>query len=71
MHLTPNDPGRPSRKIQSDQFSKQRTRRRLFRWVVAVAVIVVVVSLFGAFLQYISVDHVPKGDAQDMAAPNE
>ncbi len=34
--------------------------RRLFRRVLAVAVLVVTFSLFSLFLHYISMDHVPK-----------
>jgi hypothetical protein len=45
--------------------------RRVFRRIIQVAVIVVMLSLFGFFLHYITGDHVPKGDAQDMGSPNE
>jgi transposase-like protein len=65
------DPDRPQRKIQHDQIAQQRMRRRLFRRFVACAVVVVMFSLFGLFLHYISVDHAPKGDAQDMGSPNQ
>lgn len=70
-HTAANDSDRPRRKIQRDQLSKLRTKRRLFRRAIAFGVIVVTFSLFGLFLHYITADHVPKEGAQDMGSPNE
>ena len=65
------NPDGTARKIQSDPIGKQRKMRRVFRRIIQVAVIVVMLSLFGFFLHYITGDHVPKSDAQDMGSPNE
>lgn len=70
--LAANDPNQLcSCNTLPDPIRKKRRMRRLFRRVIAVSVLVVMFSLFGLFLRYISVDHVPKSDAQDMNSPNE
>ncbi len=63
--LAGNDSGQPGSKIQPDPIGKRRKMRRLFRRIISVAVLVVVFSLFGLFLRYISVDHVPKPAEDD------
>jgi len=62
-----DEPGLP-RKVPIDKLSKKWKRRRLLRWVIASAVIFTVVSLFGLFLNYISVDHPSKPTDQDVSA---
>ncbi len=48
-----------------------RRRKRVMRRIIAVAVFVVMFSLFGLFLRHISQDHPPQSNAQDMGSPNE
>ena len=69
--LAANDPNQPGRRIQPDPIGKRRKVRRFFRRVIQLAVLVVMFSLFGFFLRYITSDHVPKSDAQDMGSPNQ
>ena len=59
------------RKNQADPISKKRKMRRLFRTVLAFAVVVLMFSLFGFFLRYITADHAPKGDEPDMVLPDQ
>jgi hypothetical protein len=66
-----SDPDRHAAKIKGDPFSKQWKKRRLFRTIIGVAVIIAMLSLFGLFLRYIAEDHPPKDNAQDMSTPNE
>lgn len=69
--LAAGDQGRLQRKIARSKLSKQSKKRRLFRGVITAAVIVAMFSLFGLFLHYITVDHPPKDNAQDMGSPNQ
>ncbi len=57
-----NRPGHPPRKHQHTPLSAVRKKRRLFRRMIAFAVVVVMVSLFWAFLSYVSVDHTHQVD---------
>jgi hypothetical protein len=59
------------RKIPRAKLSKQSRKRRLFRTAMTFVVILTMFSLFGLFLRYITVDHPPKDNAQDMGSPNQ
>ena len=59
------------RRIPVSELSKRRRRKRLYRRVLTAVVIFAAVSLFGAFLHYISVDHPPQPTPQEMSLPDQ
>jgi hypothetical protein len=64
-------PDRSARNNHHRKFRNPRKKNRIIRRLFAFAVLVLMFSLFGVFLHYITTDHAPTGDAQDMSLPSQ